>query len=193
MGPASIAPRIPVADEEFVVELSRHLALLPLGQLLHGLFQGGAGGKDLKGEKKPLPFGGEEEALHVQREIRNLNGLPSVDRNGPNLGGAGTGGEEVDGLAVRRPEGGVVGRLMAREATGRLPGGISQPEVGSSPVGFHIGGAKDKNDPLSIRRDEGFADSLHGQKIVHCEGMTLLGLQGGNPQPEEKGESQEGH
>ena len=168
VGPAAVAPGVPMADEELVVEASGGLPLFD-GLELGRRRLGGQAGEDVHREGQ-LGLG-QDQVADVERQAGPLLGLAAVDLDAPDLRRARTRREEEDPLAAGGPAAVEVGGGMTRQAVQALPVGADEPDIRAAAVGGQVRLADGEGDPLAVRRDLAIGDPVHGQHVVDGQGM----------------------
>ena len=95
--------------------------------------------------------GRDLERVDVERQARDLLGLAAVERQAEHLLRSRTRAEEEEALAVRRPAGLAVVRLVLRQPPRRRAVERRQPHVGPAAVRLEVGVAHREGDPRSRR------------------------------------------
>ena len=185
-----VLPRVPVAEQQRVVEAAGRLALLGGGDAIGRAGQVRAVDVDLERDRELPPVGREPEGADVERILRHLRRLAGLAAgHPPDLGRAAARRQEVDGLPVRAPHragvaGGVGGQADRRSA---VPG-IDGPDVGATPVRLAVERADRERQPRVGARAGELGQPVHRDEILHGEAGRRR--QGGGPGGDHEGNDQ---
>jgi hypothetical protein len=164
-----LVPRIPVTHGESVVGAHLRGILLACFAHLGALLERSRRGEHLHDEEKALAIGERHHCLDVDGERGHLLRFAAVGRDLPDLRRAAARGDEVDPLAVGREARPAIRGGVAREPAHEGAVGGREPHVAARFVRRHVGRCHGEGDELSVRRDVGIVDPVHGQHVVNPE------------------------
>ena len=167
LGNAPVLPRVPVADEEPVVNLCAPLRRALLVEPLAGAFEIAAVREDLHRDDQPAAARRRPESRDVERQSRDLRRLAAADRQEPYLRRTAARGEEEDAAAIGGPVGGaVVLRVAGEPSCGSAAVQFEHPQVIAPAVGREVGLAQRVDEQAPVGRDRGFRDSREFHEVL---------------------------
>jgi len=92
----------------------------------------------------------QDKAAYVERQVGDLARRSSTDSDSPHLGGARSGGEEVEATPVGRPPGTAVRSLILGQSPEIAAIDADRPDIGAALVGLHIGLLPHEGDALAV-------------------------------------------
>ena len=180
-----VPPLGPVPVEQRVRQVGLHgtrlqlrAQVLVLGAVRHGL-------GEHRGLEDHAAAGPQLRCADPRLEVRDLAGLAAAGVQDPELAAALAGGQEVEGLAVLRPQGGGVGLTRESELL-RGPGrGLQHPELGVPLGGLQVLAGHLKGQPGSVWAQGQVLDALQPVQVLDLEG-PLLGREGRDREDEQR-------
>ena len=174
MRPPAVLPDIPVAHEEVVVADARRLPGRPLLEPFGAAGEALAGDEDVHRQGDPATVRRHDEVPRVERKVGHLVRFAAGDGQAPHLRTAGARRQEEQALAVRRPAGMEVGRLVRGEPAGFRAVEGRDPDVRPPAVGRQIRCPDREGNRRPVRRHLRVGEPFHRQHVVDRERMGFL-------------------
>ena len=165
----AVAPGVPVADEQALVEPTGRLVPGPGVEPLAGAGEGRAVGKHLHRQRQQIRVRGYLERAHLERIVGDALGIAPGERQAPHLRAPRARRQEVERAAVGRPARARVVRLDVREAPRCRRAGreFQQPQAGAALVGVHVRLALHEGDLAAVGGELRIGDALEKHQVFH--------------------------